>query len=125
MSTKLLSTPQSILPSRSVAGAGADQDGARVAGLSGRAPSGMTSAVNSSIETGRIGGRIATTETLTFGKEGLKKAPVTPLLPPVRPTRPRRSSPRSGNVVPPTLLPSDTNGLQVTAKTPTKFCCNT
>jgi len=41
MSTELLSTPQSILPPRSAAGAGAGQDGARVAGLSGRAPSGM------------------------------------------------------------------------------------
>ena len=49
MSTELLSTPQSILPPRSAAGAGAGQGGARVAGLSGRAPSGMPSAVDSSI----------------------------------------------------------------------------
>ena len=55
MSTELLSTPQSILPPRSAAGAGADQVGARVAGLSGRAPSGMPSAVVSSIETGELG----------------------------------------------------------------------
>ena len=79
MSTELLSTPQSILPPRSVAGAGAGQGGARVAGLSGRAPSGMPSAVDSSIETGRIGGGIAGTEDLTLGKEDLKEAPVTAL----------------------------------------------
>jgi len=55
MSTELMSTPQSILPPRSAAGAGAGQGGARVAGLvsqvlvsqarvaglSGRAPSGI------------------------------------------------------------------------------------
>ena len=83
MSTELLSTPQSILPPRSAASAGAGQGGACVAGLSGRAPSGMPSAVDSSIETGKIGGGIAATEALTLGKEGLKEAPVTPLLPPV------------------------------------------
>ena len=104
MSTELLSTPQSILPPRSATGAGAGQGGARVAGLTGRAPSGIPSAVDSSIETGRIGGGIAGTEDLTLGKEGLKEAPVT-LLPPVRPARPSRSSSRSGNVVPSTLLP--------------------
>jgi len=111
MSTELLSTPQSILPPRSAAGAGAGQDGARVAGLSDQAPSGMPSAVDSSIETGRIGGGIAATEALTLGKEGLKEAPVIPLLPPVRPTRPRRSSSRSGNVVPPTLLPRNCRNM--------------
>ena len=73
MSTELMSTPQSILPPRSAAGAG--QGGARVAGLSGRAPSGMPSAVDSSIETGRIGGGIAATAALTLGKEGLKELP--------------------------------------------------
>ena len=79
-------TSLSTLPPRSAAGAGAGQGGARVAGLSGRAPSGMPSAVDSSIETGRIGGWIAGTEDLTLGKEGLMEAPVTPLLPPVQPT---------------------------------------
>ena len=54
----MLITLQSILPPRSAAGAGAGQGGARVAGLSGWAPSGMPSAVDSSIETGRIGGGI-------------------------------------------------------------------
>ena len=65
----------------------------------------MPSDVDSSIETGKIGGGIAATEALTLGKEGLKEAPVTPLLHPVRPTRPSCSSSRSGNVVPSTLLP--------------------
>ena len=111
MSTELLSTPQSILPPRSAAGAGAGQSGARVAGLSGRPPSGMPSAVDSSIETGRIGGGIAATEDLTLGKEGLKEAFVTPLLPPVRPARPSRSSSRSGNVVLSTLLPRNTRNM--------------
>ena len=55
--------------------AGAGQGGARVAGLSGQAPSGMPSAVDLSIETGKIGGGIAATEDLTLGKEGLKEAP--------------------------------------------------
>ena len=68
MSTELLSTPQSILPPQSAAGAGAGQDGARVAGLSDQAPSGMPSAVDSSIETGRNGGGIAATKALTLGK---------------------------------------------------------
>ena len=95
MSTKLLSTPQSILPPRSAAGADAGQGGARVAGLSGRGPSGMPSVVDSSIETGRFGGGIAATEALTLGKEGLKEAPVTPLQPQVRPARPSRSFSRS------------------------------
>jgi len=111
MSTELLSTPQSILPPRSVASAGAGQGGARVAGLSGRAPSGMPSAVDSCIETGKIGGGIAATEALTLGKEGLKEVPVTPLLPPVRPTRPSRSSSRSGNVVTSTLLPRNSRNM--------------
>jgi len=111
MSTKLLSTPQSILPPRSTAGAGAGQGGARVAGLSGRAPSGMPSAVDASIEAGRIGGGITATEGLTLGKEGLKEAPAAPLLPPVRPTRPSRSSSRSGNVVPSTLLPRNPRNM--------------
>ena len=71
----MLITLQSILPPRSAAGAGAGQGGARVAGLSGWAPSGMPSAVDSSIETGRIGGGIAGTEDLTLGKEGLKEFP--------------------------------------------------
>jgi len=75
MNTELLSTPQSIPPPRSAAGAGSGQGGARVAGLSGRAPSGMPSTVDSSIETGRIGGGIASTEVLTLGKEGLKELP--------------------------------------------------
>jgi len=86
ISTELLSTPQSVLPPQSAAGAGAAQGGARVAGLSGREPSGMPSDVDSSIETGRIGGGITATEALTLGKEGLMEAPVTPLLPPVQPT---------------------------------------
>ena len=111
MSTELLSTPQSILPPRSAAGAGAGQGGARVAGLSGRAPSGMPSAVDSSIETGRIGGGIAGTEDLTLGKEGSKETPVTPLLPPVRPAGPSCSSSRSGNVVPSTLLPRNSRNM--------------
>jgi len=111
MSTELLTTPQSILSPRSAAGAGAGQGGARVAGLSGQAPSGMSSAVDSSIETGRIGGGIAATEVLTLGKEGLKEVSVTPLLPPVRPTRPSRSSSRSGNVVPSTLLPRNSRKM--------------
>ena len=71
----------------------------------------MPSAVDSSIETGRIGGGIAPTEALTLGKEGLKEAPVTPLLPPVRPARPSRSSSRSGNVVPSTLLPRNSRNM--------------
>ena len=111
MSTELLSTPQSILPPRSAAGAGAGQGGARVAGLSGWAPSGMPSAVDSSIETGRIGSGIAATEALTLGKEGLKEDPATPLLPPVRPTGPSRSSSRSGNVVPFILLPRNPRNM--------------
>jgi len=111
MRTELLSTTQSILPPPSAAGAGAGQGGARVAGLSGRAPSGMPSAVDSSIETGRIEGGIEATETLTLGKEGLKEAPATPLLPPVRPTRPSRSSSRSGNVVPSTLFPRNPRNM--------------
>jgi len=111
MSIELLSTPQSILPPRSAASAGAGQGGARVADLSGRAPSGMPSAVDSSIETGKIGGGIASTEGLTLGKEGLKEAHVTPLLPPVRPTRPSCSSSRSGNVVPSTLLPRNSRNM--------------
>ena len=82
-----------------------------VAGLSGRAPSGMPSAVDSFIETGRIGGGIAGTEDLTLGKEGLKEAPVTPLQPPVRPARPSRSASRSGNVVPSTLLPRNSRNM--------------
>ena len=86
------------MPPRSAAGADAGQGGARVAGLSGRAPSGMPSAVDPSIETGRIGGGIAATEAVTLGKDGLKEAPATPLLLPVRPTRPSRSSSRSGKV---------------------------
>jgi len=65
----------------------------------------MPSAVDSSIETGRIGVEIAGTEDLTLGKEDLKEAPVTPLLSPVRPARPSRSSSRSGNVVLSTFLP--------------------
>jgi len=76
----------------------------RFPGLSSRAPSGIPSTVDSSIETGRIGGGIAATEALTLGKEGIREAPMTPSLPPVRPTRPGRSSSRSGNVVPSTLL---------------------
>jgi len=111
MSTELLSTPQSILPPRSAAGADAGQGSARVAGLSGRAPSGMPSAVDSSIETGRIGGGIARTEALTLGKEGSKEAPAPPLLPPVRPTPPSCSSSRSGNVVPSTLLPRNPRNM--------------
>ena len=98
MSTELLSTPQSILPPRSAAGADSGQGGARVAGLSGWAPSGMPSDVDSSIETGRMGGGIAATEDLTLGKDGLKEAAATPLLPPVRPTRSSRSSSRSGKI---------------------------
>ena len=99
------------IPPLTAAGAGAGQGGARVAGLSGRAPSGKPSAVDSSIVTGRIGGGIAATEALTLGKEGLKETPVTPLLPPVRPTRPSHSSSRSGNVVPSTLLPKNSRNM--------------
>ena len=111
MSTELLSTPQSILPPRSATTAGAGQGGALVAGLSGRAPSGMPSAMDASIETGRIGGGIAATKALTLGREDLKEAPATPLLPPVRPTRPSRSFSRSGNVVPSTLLPRNPRNM--------------
>ena len=111
MSTELLSTPQSILPPRSATTAGAGQGGALVAGLSGRAPSGMPSAMDASIETGRIGGGIAATKALTLGREDLKEAPATPLLPPVRPTRPSRSSSRSGNVVPFILLPRNPRNM--------------
>jgi len=71
----------------------------------------MSSAVDSSIETGRIGGGIAATNALTLDKEGLKEAPVTPLLPPVRPPRPSCSSSRSGNVVPSTLLPRNSRNM--------------
>jgi len=67
--------------------------------------------VDSSVETGRNGGGIAATETSTLGHEGLNAAPVTLLLPPVRPTRPSRSSSRSGNVVPSTLLPRNSRNL--------------
>jgi len=105
MSTELLSTPQSILPPRSAASAGAGQGGARVAAGHPQVCLPLW------IHLLRLGGGIAATKALTLGKEGLKEAPVTPLLPPVRPTRPSRSSSRSGNVVPSTLLPRNSRNM--------------
>jgi len=85
--------------------------GAHSTGLSGRAPSGLSSAEDSSIQTGRSRGGSAAAVASTSGQEGINEnpadsaAPVSPLLPTMRPNRPRCSFSRSGNVVPSTLLP--------------------
>ena len=111
MSTELLSTSQRIPPPRRAPAAGVDCGGAHSAGLSGRAPSGLSSAEDSSIQTGRSRGGSAAAVASTSGQEGINEnpadsaAPVSPLLPTMRPNRPRCSFSRSGNVVPSTLLP--------------------
>jgi len=127
MSTELLSTSQRIPPPRRAPAAGVDCGGAHSAGLSGRASSGLSSAEDSSIQTGRNGGGIAATVASTLGEEGIKAstsgeeginettddfaAPVTPLLPTMRPNQPSRSFSCSGNVVPSTLLPRNPRNL--------------
>ena len=73
LSTELLSTPQSIPPPRRAPAAGTGCGGACSAGLPSRATSGMSSAEDSSIETGRNGGGIAAAAASAVCQEGLTR----------------------------------------------------